>query len=147
MPQKQKSISLKTFARKEWSLSLKTCWVDDSMSETSKNKPHVFPTPAFSERGCPNRARFAILVAWYRPHFGPEARNAKERQNIGFGLFQKIGKIAERWEKWPKNGKHLGFGAISHFWSIFPIFFFLFSGGGQTLYFSYFFQFQAGGPK
>ena len=79
-----------------------------------------------------------ILIAWYRPHFGPLARWGK--------------KTTEKWiwaplgqweEKWPKNGKNCHYwpivGQFSHFSAIFSQF-----RGGAKLYFSaIFFSFRA----
>ena len=42
------------------------------------------------------RKRVAIVFAWYRPHFGPLARNGTNRKNTGFGLPQKMGKNSRK---------------------------------------------------
>ena len=77
-----------------------------------------------------NGPTFAILVAWYRPHFAPPARNGK--------------KMAEKWilappGKWPKNGRKMGkLPFLTHFLANFPIFrpFFSHFPGGAKIHFS-----------
>ena len=66
--------------------------------------------------------KFTILFAWYKPHFGPPARN---RKNIGFGLPRK------NRTKWPQTQ------FLSIFWAVF--FFPIFCG--------YFFPIFRGRPK
>ena len=79
----------------------------------------------------------AILFAWHRLHFGPPARNRKKnRKNIGFGLPRKIGeKISRKIGKMAPKPNFYPF--LDHF-SNFSAIFFLFSGGGRNLHFSYF---------
>ena len=74
-----------------------------------------------------------ILFAWYRPHFGLEARG---RKNIGFGLHFQIGK--QKKNKKGENGPRTP--DFYSFWPFVPFFgyFFYFLGEAETYMFPMF---------
>ena len=82
--------------------------------------------------------KLAILIAWYRPHFGPEARNGE--------------KMAEKWilaapGKWEKNDRKMETLAKKRAKNAnFPIFL-PFSRRGQNPFFGHFFPISGRRPE
>ena len=68
----------------------------------------------------PSKSRVAIPIALYRAQIGPTARNGKKwGKKWILAPREKGGKMAEKWENWPKNGPTM---AIFPFSAIFSPF-------------------------